>query len=486
MQQTAEKPSATKSKGHAELSAILQFQRQAFLKEGEVHWATRINRLNRCIALLVDHSDQIAEIIDQDFAGRSPSFNRMGEILASLGSLKHVKKNLKKWMKPERRSAPMPMNLLGARAHVHYQPKGVVGIMTPWNFPVNMIFSPLADALGAGNRVMIKPSEHTPLTAQLMKDLFARYFEETEITVCLGGPDTGATFAALPLDHLIFTGGTEIGRTVLQAAAANMTPTTLELGGKSPVIISTSADLSDACEKIIMGKTMNSGQACISPDYVFLPEGKVEGFVRICRSVFARMYPTVVNNHDVTAIINRKHYKRIMHLLEDARQSNARIEEINPAGESLNPTSNRMPLYLVINPDQDSDINHQEIFGPLLTIHTYADIREVIDYINAHPRPLALYYFGRNKKEKNLVLSCTRSGGVSINEVMMHAGCDDLPFGGIGDSGIGNYRGIDGFRTFSHARAVFHQGIANVAKLFGTLPPYGEKVENVIKSQMKY
>jgi coniferyl-aldehyde dehydrogenase len=480
VKKTNEKQDAT------ELTAILQFQRQAFLAEGEVHWATRINRINRCIALLVDHSDKIVETVDEDFAGRSPRFNRMLEIMGSLNSLKHVKKNLKKWMKPERRSAPMPMNLLGARARVHYQPKGVVGIMTPWNFPVNMIFSPLADALGAGNRVMVKPSEHTPLTSELMQELFARYFEETEIAICLGGADTGAAFSALPLDHLIFTGGTEIGRMVLKSAAQNMTPTTLELGGKSPVIISTSANLGDAAEKIVMGKSMNSGQACISPDYVFLPEGKVEGFARVCRNVYARMYPTVVNNPDATSIINRDHYKRIAGLLKGAREQGARIEEINPANESLSPTSNRMPLSLVINPNQDAEITQQEIFGPLLVVYTYKNIDEVIDYINDHPRPLALYYFGRDRKERASVLSRTRSGGVSINDVMMHAACDDLPFGGIGDSGMGHYRGRDGFRTFSHARAVFHQGLANLAKLFGTLPPYGEKIDGILKSQIKY
>lgn len=483
MQQTAEKINTGKS--HTQLSDILACQREAFNTEGEVHWATRINRINRCIALLVDHSDKIASTVDQDFSGRSPHFNRMVEVFTSINSLKHVKKNLKKWMKPERRGLPMIMRLLGARAHVHYQPKGVVGIVTPWNYPVNMIFSPLADALGAGNRVMIKPSEHTPKTSELMKELFARYFEETEIAVCTGDADVGAAFSGMDLDHLIFTGGTEIGRLVLQAAASNMTPTTLELGGKSPVIIGASADLSDAAQKIIMGKTMNSGQACVSPDYVFLPEGKVEGFTRVCRSMFSSLYPSVINNHDATAIINRKHYQRIMNLLKDARNLNARIEEINPAGERLNPMSNRMPLYLVIGADRNAKINQQEIFGPLLSVHTYSDIQEVIEYINARPRPLALYYFGHNRKEKHQILTRTRSGGVAINDVMMQAGCDDLPFGGIGASGMGHYHGIDGFRTFSHARGIFHQGLANLAKLAGTLPPYGQKIDRFLESQIK-
>lgn len=455
------------------------------MSEGEVHYGTRINRINRCIALLADHSDQIAKAIDEDYGGRSPRFNKMGEIIASLGSLKHVRKHLKKWMRPERRSVMFPIGLLGARARLHHQPKGVCGIIAPWNFPIHMVFAPLADILGAGNRAMIKPSEHTPKTSMLLAELFDRYFEETEISVCNGGPELGAEFSKLAFDHLIFTGSNKVGRIVLEAAAKNMVPVTLELGGKSPVIVSTSAKIADVAEKVIIGKCFNSGQACISPDYIFLPEGKVEGFVRVCRNVFAEMYPTVVNNRDMTSMIHRPHYKRIMALLEDARKAGTRIEEINPANESLNPASNRMPFYLLIKPNQETKIQQEEIFGPLLIVQTYTDIQDVIDYINQRPRPLALYYFGHNKKEQHRVLSCTRSGGVSINEVMLHAGCDDMPFGGIGESGMGHYHGIEGFKTFSHARSVFHQGFVNIAKIFGTLPPYGQKIDNLIKSQIK-
>ena len=469
-----------------ELRAVLDRQRKAFSAEGEVSYQTRVDRIDRCIGLLVDHSEAIAEALNQDFRGRSRHFSLMGEILTSIGSLKFARKHLKKWMKPERRSAPIPLNLLGARAYVLYQPKGVVGIMTPWNFPVNMIFSPLADVLAAGNRAMIKPSEHAPATAELMKSLFGKYFDDTEIAVCPGDARVGAAFSALPLDHLIFTGGSEIGRKVMQAAAPNLTPVTLELGGKSPVIIGESADLLKAAENIIIGKSMNSGQACVSPDYAFLPEGHVEGFIRNCRHVFSTMYPRISDNPDVTAVINDHHYKRLNNWLDEARSRNIRVESFAPPGEPESPPGNcKMPLHLVIEPEEDTALMQHELFGPLLVIKTYRNLDDVLRYINERPRPLALYYFGKDRDEEQRVLRNTTSGGVTINDVMMQVGCDDLPFGGVGNSGIGHYRGRDGFRNFSHAKAVFRQGAANLSKLFGMLPPYGEKVDNMLKSQIK-
>ena len=470
----------------ADLAPLLQLQRAAFQKEGEVHYATRIDRLERCIALLAAHSDKLCAAIDQDFNGRSRHLSMMSEIITSLGSLKFAKKHLKKWMKPERRSAGIPMNLLGARARVLYQPKGVVGIMTPWNFPVNMVFSPLADVLAAGNRAMIKPSEHSPATAALLAELIRDYFEETEIAVCPGGPHTGAAFSALPFDHLIFTGSTVIGRKVMQAASANLTPVTLELGGKSPVIVGVSASMAEAAEKIIMGKSMNAGQACVAPDYVFVPEGHVEGFVRNCRSTFLRMFPSIAANHDYNSMINRSHYERVHSYLENARQQGARIEDCTPSGEpAAGGEGHKLPLQLVLEPDADTLVMQHEIFGPVLVIRSYRTLAEVLSCINDGPRPLALYYFGRDREEERQVLEHTRSGGITINDVMMHVGCDDLPFGGIGASGLGNYRGKDGFRTFSHARAIFRQGFANPAKLFGMLPPYGEKATKTLTGQIR-
>ena len=471
-----------------QMEQVLNRQRKAFEIESEVKLATRIDRLNRCISLLVDHSEGIAAALNKDFNGRSRHFSLMGEVLTSLGSLKFVRSNLKKWMKPERRKVPVPMNILGARAHVHYQPKGVVGIMTPWNFPVNMIFSPLADVLGAGNRAMIKPSEHAPLVAALMADLFPKYFDDTEIAVFPGDVDVASTFSDLQFDHLIFTGGTETGRLVLQTTARNMVPATLELGGKSPVIISESADFVKAAENIVIGKSMNSGQACVSPDYVLLPEGRVEEFVRNCRKIYQSMFPTVHGNQDVTAIINKNHYQRIQDWLDEARQQGSRIELIANKEQQQGETDSenrRLPLSIVIEPDDNSKIMQNELFGPVIALKTYRDLDEALRFINSRPRPLALYYFGKNRSEEQAIIEKTCSGGMTINDVMMQVGCDDLPFGGIGASGIGNYRGIDGFRTFSHSKAVFRQGPFNLSKLFGMLPPYGDKVDKMITSQLK-
>ena len=469
-----------------ELQAILDNQRRAFRAEGPVALATRIDRLDRCIALLVDNKDAICEAVEKDFGCRSRYVTLMTDIMTSVGSLKFVKKSLKKWMKPEKRSPFMPMNFLGAKAHVHYQPKGVVGIMTPWNVPVNMIFSPLADVIGAGNRAMIKPSEYTPHTAEIMQTLFAQYFEESEITVVTGGPDVGAAFSALPLDHLIFTGATSIGRLVMRAASENMVPVTLELGGKSPVIVGENCDIHAAAERIISGKAMNGGQLCVSPDYCFVPQSRLEAFVNRCKAVIAEQFPTVQGNPDFVACINERHYERVKGYITEAAKSGARIISLCPPGEEFsNKKEHKIALHMVINPDDTLACMQDEIFGAMLNIKTYDNVQEVIDFINARERPLALYYFGKDKAEQNKVINETHSGGVAVNAIALHVACDDLPFGGSGHSGMGNYRGRDGFRTFSHARGVYREGFVDMAKLAGTLPPYGQKVVNMLESQIK-
>jgi coniferyl-aldehyde dehydrogenase len=469
-----------------ELQAILDNQRAAFKAEGPVALATRIDRIDRCIALLVDNQQLICEAVNKDFGCRSRFPTLMMDVMNSVGSLKFVKKNLKKWMKPEKRSPFMPMNFLGAKAYVKHQPKGVVGIMTPWNVPVNMIFSPLADVLGAGNRAMIKPSEFTPHTAELMQRLFAQYFEQTEIAVVAGGPEVGAAFSSLQLDHIIFTGATTIGRLVMKAAAENMVPVTLELGGKSPVVISEQVDINKAAETLITGKAMNGGQLCISPDYCFVPQSKLEAFIKRCRDTIAAQFPTVQGNDDFVACINERHFDRVKAYIDEARERGARIVPLCPKGEEFsNREAHKIALHLIIDPEDDLACMQDEIFGAVLNIKTYSDIDPVIDFINDRERPLALYYFGDNKAEEQRVIDETISGGVSINNVAMHVACDDLPFGGVGHSGIGSYRGRDGFRTFSHARGVYKEGWVNMAKLAGTLPPYGEKLANMLDSQIK-
>ena len=469
-----------------ELQAILDNQRSAFRHEGPVALETRIDRIDRCISLLVDHQDAICEAVDKDFGCRSKYVTQMTDIMTSVGSLKFVKKNLKKWMKPHKRSTPVPMGLFGAKARVHYQPKGVVGIMTPWNVPVNMIFSPLADILGAGNRAMIKPSEYTPHTAELMKKLFSQYFEESEVAIVTGGPEVGAAFSGLPLDHIIFTGAGSIGRLVLRAAAENMVPVTLELGGKSPVIVSDDYDIKLAAERIITGKAMNGGQLCVSPDYCFIPQSRLEAFVHHCEEVIREQYPTVQNNPDFVACINDRHFDRVKGYIDEAREKGARVIQLSPDSEDWSSREeHKIPLHLIIDPDDSLACMQDEIFGAVMNIKSYDDLGQVIEFINERERPLALYHFGNNKEEQARVLRETISGGVSLNAVTMHVACDDMPFGGIGHSGMGSYRGFDGFRTFSHGRSVYKQGFVDLAKLAGALPPYGEKVAKMLNSQIK-
>ena len=461
-------------------------QRKAFRAEGFVQYGTRIDRIERCIALLVDNQEAICNALSADYGCRSPYITRMAEIMTSVGNLKHVKKKLKSWMKPERRSAPVPMNLFGARALVYHQPKGVVGNMTPWNIPVGMVFSPMADILGAGNRVMIKPSEFTPHTSELTRELIGRYFDRSEIAVMTGGPEVGAAFASLPFDHLLFTGATSIGRMVMRAAAENLTPVTLELGGKSPVIVSASADIEDTAGKIVTGKGQNAGQLCIAPDYAFVPESRLEVFLESCRKNFVAQYPTTVLNPDYNAMINERHYDRVLGYIEEARAAGARIIELNPGREDFSDrVRHKIPLHIVVNPDDGLKVMQEEIFGPVLAVKAYRNVGECITYINARARPLALYWFGKDDAERERVLRETISGGVSVNNVMMHFACDDLPFGGVGGSGMGHYHGRDGFRTFSHAKGVFREGRLNLSKLAGTLPPFGPKLAKMLDGQIR-
>jgi len=468
------------------LQQLLDLQRSAFVREGEVALETRIDRLNRCIAMLVDHQTEICEAVNEDFGCRSRHVTLMTDIFTSVGSLKFVKKNLKKWMKPEKRKAPVPMNLFGATARIHYQPKGVIGIMTPWNVPVNMIFSPLADAIGAGNRVMIKPSEFTPKTAEVMQRLFREYFEDSEISIVTGGAEVGAAFSSLAFDHLIFTGATSIGKLVMKAAAENLTPVTLELGGKSPVIVSDSGNLEEYAEKLIAGKSMNGGQLCISPDYCFVPASRLEAFITTCKNTIKTMFPTIADNPDFVSVINERHFDRVKGYIDEAREAGTRVVELNPANEDWNDRArHKIPLHLIVEPSDDLKCMQDEIFGPILNIKTYRTVDECLEFIAQRPRPLAMYYFGNDKIEREHILANSIAGGVTVNDIAMHVACDDMPFGGVGNSGIGNYRGFEGFRTFSHAKSVFSQGFVNLAKLAGTLPPYSDKVDKMMAQQIK-
>jgi coniferyl-aldehyde dehydrogenase len=379
---------------------------------------------------------------------------------------------------------PAILGMLGARARVEFQPKGVVGIISPWNFPVQLTFGPLAGAFAAGNRVMIKPSEFTPRTSDLMARMFRSAYDETEVAVFPGGPEVGAAFSKLPFDHLLFTGATSIAYHVMRAAAENLVPTTLELGGKSPVIVSRTANIGLTAKRVMMGKTLNAGQICLAPDYVMVPQDKMKEFVGAVQSTVATMFPTLKDNPDYTSIINQRHYDRLMGYIADAKAKGAEIIEINPAREDFRQQPYRkIPPTLVLNPTDDMAIMKDEIFGPLLPVKTYADVGEAIGYVNDHPRPLGLYYFGADAAEEERVLTRTTSGGVSVNDVIMHVSMEDLPFGGVGPAGMGAYHGVDGFKTFSHAKAVFHQAKPDLTAMFR--PPYGAKFLKTVMGQIK-
>jgi coniferyl-aldehyde dehydrogenase len=470
-----------------QMLSLLERQKAAYLSEGVVSAATRRDRLERAINLLKNHKDALVEAMSADFGHRSAPQSMFTDIAGSIGPLRHAQAGLEKWMKPEKRKAgPFPLNLLGAKARVEYQPLGVVGVISPWNFPVNLTFTPLAGILGAGNRCMIKPSEYTPATSEVMAEIFPKEFDELEIAVVTGGAQTGADFSALPFDHLLFTGATSIAKHVMRAASENLVPVTLELGGKSPVVVSRSADIQKTADAIMTGKMLNAGQICLAPDYVFVPDEKVDEFVESAQRSVGRMYPTLLENDDYTSIINQRHYERLNGYIEEAKEKGAQVVEINPAGEDFRQQPYyKIPPTLVVNPDDDLAVMKDEIFGPVLPVKGYSSVEETIDYVNDNPRPLGLYYFGTDEAEENQVLSHTTSGGVTVNDVVMHVAQEDLPFGGVGPSGMGSYHGRDGFKTFSHAKAVFTQSKINVAELAGLRPPYGEKMMKAIKAQMR-
>jgi len=469
------------------MEASLKAQRDSYTNEGIVTAATRIDRIDRAVDVLVKYSEAISEAMNADFGCRPREVNLMTDVTGSIECLKHCKKHLKTWMKQEKRPTMFPLNLLGGRSTVEYQPKGVVGVLAPWNFPLGMVFEPLAGVLAAGNRAMIKPSEFTPATSALIADMVAEAFDPTELTVFTGGPDVGQAFSSLPFDHMIFTGATSIARHIMAAAARNLVPVTLELGGKSPVVISRSADIIEAVQRIMVGKMLNAGQVCIAPDYVFVPEELMDEVVEQATLVVKEMYPSLLNNDQYTAMVNDRHYQRITSNLNDANERSIKTVTINPANEDFtdNPTQ-KIPPTLIINPDDDALCMQDEIFGPLLPIKSYKNFEETINYINEKPRPLAAYYFGKDKIEEKRFLTGTTSGGVSINDVMFHMLQKDLPFGGVGPSGMGAYHGIEGFKTFSHAKGVYRQPKRiPVAKLAGFMPPYGPASEKNIKQKVK-
>jgi coniferyl-aldehyde dehydrogenase len=465
-----------------DIPALLSAQKAAHLRDGAPDAQLRIERIDRCIDLLVRFRSQIEAALDADFGARSPEATAFTDVASSIGTLKHAKANLKAWMRPERRkTTPALLGLFGARSEVRFQPKGVVGIISPWNFPVNLTFTPLAGVLAAGNRAMIKPSEYTPATSELMQAMFAEAFSPEEIVVVTGGPDVGQAFAALAFDHLIFTGATSIATHVMRAAAEHLTPLTLELGGKSPVILSRSADIKTAAARIMNGKTLNAGQICLAPDYVLAPREKMDEFVEAARGAVSAMFPTLKDNPDYTSVINQRHYERLTGYVAEARVAGAKVIELKPEGEDLTQQPHhKIAPTLIIEPSDDLKVMQDEIFGPVLPVKSYETVDEAIAYVNDHARPLGLYWFGDDATERERVLQTTTSGGVTLNDVVFHVAQEELPFGGVGPSGMGAYHGLDGFKEFSHRKAIYSQLKAELGPLKALRPPYGEAIRKYL------
>jgi coniferyl-aldehyde dehydrogenase len=475
--------SAEETKAH--MLDVLQRQKRAQVSKGPPDARMRKDRLTRCIDILVDHQDDFVTALNADFGARSPDMSRFTDIAGAIAPLKHARAALDQWMKPQQRNVdPAALGLFGARAEVRYQPKGVVGVISPWNFPVQLSFDAIASALAAGNRIMLKPSEFTPRTSALLAQTIDFYFDDDEIAVIQGGPDVGAAFAGLPFDHLMFTGATSVGRQVMRAAADNLTPVTLELGGKSPVVIGRSADLAKTAARVMNGKTMNAGQVCLAPDYVLAPRENVEAFVREAKASIAKMFPTIKNNGDYTSMVNQRHYDRVRGLIEDAKTKGAQVVEINPAGEDFSQQEHhKIPPTLILNATDDMSVMQEEIFGPVLPVRAYDAMDSAIGEINARPRPLALYYFGEDAAERETLLNNTHSGGVTVNDVIFHVAMHDLPFGGIGPSGMGAYHGHRGFLEFSHERAVYSQISGELLAMMR--PPYGPAFRKQVAARIK-
>ena len=470
----------------ADMQSVLEKQRASFTAALPEPMSVRSDRIDRAIALLVDHAEDFAKAVSADFGHRSREQTLMTDIMPSVSAMKHAKKHFESWARNEKRKPTFPLGFLGAKAEVVYQPKGVVGVVAPWNFPVGMVMVPMAGILAAGNRAMIKPSEFTEAVSALFSEVVPKYFAEEEMAVFTGGPDVGMAFSKLAFDHMIFTGATGVGRHIMRAAADNLVPVTLELGGKSPTIIGRSADLKKAGDRIALGKMMNAGQICLAPDYLLVSKEQEADMIEAVKAGVESQYPTLLANDDYTSVVNGRNHERLQGYLADAREKGAELIEVNPANEDFaSSNGNKMPLTIIRNVTNDMKVMQEEIFGPILPVVTYASIDEAINYVNVHDRPLGLYYFGTDKTEENRVLSRTISGGVTINDVVFHNAMEDLPFGGSGPSGMGNYHGVDGFKTFSHMRAIYRQTGIDVAGIGGFKAPYGKATAKTLAKELK-
>jgi coniferyl-aldehyde dehydrogenase len=460
----------------AALADVLAQQRAAFEAERYPTIEVRRDRLARLLRLTLDNEDAIADAIDADFGGRSRHETRLAETYLVASGARDAMRNLERWMRPKRVAASLA--LLPGHGEILSQPVGVVGVVSPWNYPYQLAMAPALGALAAGNRVVVKPSETTPRTSELMRSLVARHFREDEFAIMPGDANLGRAFVAQRWDHLFFTGSTAVGRHVARAAAENLVPCTLELGGKSPALVDENADFGLIVPRLVAGKLFNAGQTCIAPDYALVPAARRDEFVSGVLEAVAALYPDLATNPDYTTIVNERHYRRLTGLVEDARAKGAGVVVVNPGKRPLNPSARRFPPTMLTGVTNDMAVMQEEIFGPLLPVETYGTLDEAIARIGARPRPLAFYYFGHDARRTCRVLQETIAGGVTINDALLHFAHEELPFGGVGESGIGAYHGEFTFRLFSNEKGVFHQPRISPVRLLW--PPYGRVFDRVL------
>ncbi|MDD1782787.1 coniferyl aldehyde dehydrogenase [Enterovibrio sp. ZSDZ35] len=455
------------------LQHIFLQQKAAFNANAYPSYDQRVRDLKSLKKAILSSKKTLLSALEKDFHYRSHDESLLGDIFSSLSSIDYTIKHLRRWMKPQKRHVGVVFQ--PAEAKVIYQPRGVVGIISPWNYPVFLTIGPLVAAIAAGNRAMIKVSEFTPHTNAVLTHLLADVFAADKVSVVQGETDIAQAFSSLPFDHLLFTGSTQVGRHVMKAAAENLVPVTLELGGKSPVIMDDEMPVDDAVSRFIYGKTMNAGQTCVAPDYIFCPKGRVDELVGAIEKQYNIMYPKHEGSSKRTRIINTRQYLRLKGYIDEAKSSGANV--ISLGGLPADDATCFMPLTLVTDTDPTMRVMREEIFGPILPIVGYDEIQDVIDAVNAGPRPLGLYIQSFNKAFQEKLLTQTHAGGVCINDAAFHVVVDDLPFGGIGESGMGSYHGIEGFRTFSHSKALLKRGRLFFSDML--FPPYGKKIHEL-------
>ncbi|WP_325892848.1 coniferyl aldehyde dehydrogenase [Grimontia sp. NTOU-MAR1] len=461
------------TKSTDDMTTLFDAQKRAFNQDRFPAYESRIADLKLLKGAIHNKKEKLLTALEQDFGYRNHNESILGDIFSSLSTIDYTIKHLRGWMKPQKRRVGIVFQ--PAKAEIHYQPLGVVGIIAPWNYPVFLTIGPLVAAVAAGNRAMIKVSEFTPATNAVLVEMLGSVFSNDKVCVVQGDANIAKSFSELPFDHLLFTGSTQVGRHVMLAAADNLVPITLELGGKSPVIIDNDMPLNEAVKRFIYGKTMNAGQTCVSPDYIYCPQNRVDALVAEISLRYESMYPSELGNDKRTRVINPKQFQRLLGYLEEAANQGATVMHLGRL--NIQQDGCFMPLTLVLGAKPSMKVMQEEIFGPILPILGYEDVQSVIDSINSNPRPLGLYVLSFNKNFQHRFLRETHAGGVCINDAAFHVVVDDLPFGGVGDSGIGSYHGVEGFRTFSHSKSVLVRG-----KLFFSdmlFPPYGKKVHHL-------